>query len=64
MTSLRWASGPILDGALQELKLERRSIYVTNAVKHFKHEHLANGGFTSIRIVPSWNNAAGGSTGN
>jgi hypothetical protein len=57
MTSLRWASGPILDGALQELKLERR-------VKHFKHEHLANGGFTSIRIVPSWNNAAGGSTGN
>jgi uracil-DNA glycosylase family protein len=31
-------AGRILDDALQELKLERRSIYVTNAVKHFKHE--------------------------
>jgi hypothetical protein len=36
-SSLRWA-GRILDLALEKTGLDRRSIYVTNAVKHFKHE--------------------------
>ncbi len=31
-------AGAILDRALAEASIERRSIYVTNAVKHFKHE--------------------------
>jgi DNA polymerase len=31
-------AGRMLDAALGELKLDRRLIYVTNAVKHFKHE--------------------------
>jgi len=31
-------AGRILDLALEEVGLNRRSIYVTNAVKHFKHE--------------------------
>jgi uracil-DNA glycosylase family protein len=31
-------AGRILDRALEEVGLDRRSIYVTNAVKHFKHE--------------------------
>jgi DNA polymerase len=31
-------AGRMLDAALQELKLDRRLIYLSNAVKHFKHE--------------------------
>jgi DNA polymerase len=31
-------AGRMLDAALGELRLDRRLIYVTNAVKHFKHE--------------------------
>jgi uracil-DNA glycosylase len=31
-------AGRILDRALQKAGLDRRAIYVTNAVKHFKHE--------------------------
>ena len=31
-------AGRMLDAGLGELKLDRRLIYVTNAVKHFKHE--------------------------
>jgi uracil-DNA glycosylase len=31
-------AGRILDRALQKSGLDRRAIYVTNAVKHFKHE--------------------------
>ena len=31
-------AGHILDLALEKAGLDRRSIYVTNAVKHFKHE--------------------------
>ncbi len=31
-------AGRMLDAALRELKLDRRLIYLTNAVKHFKHE--------------------------
>ena len=36
-------AGRILDLALEKAGLDRRSIYVTNAVKHFKHEHGRNG---------------------
>src|SRR5262245_18760534 len=31
-------AGRILDRALEKAGLDRRSIYLTNAVKHFKHE--------------------------
>jgi uracil-DNA glycosylase family protein len=31
-------AGRLLDAALQELGLDRQTIYVTNAVKHFKYE--------------------------
>lgn len=31
-------AGRLLDAALEELGLDRRAIYVTNAVKHFKYE--------------------------
>jgi uracil-DNA glycosylase len=31
-------AGKILDRALQEAQIARRDVYVTNAVKHFKHE--------------------------
>jgi DNA polymerase len=31
-------AGHVLDRALSEAGLKRRSIYLTNAVKHFKHE--------------------------
>ena len=34
-------AGKILDRALQEVQIARRDIYVTNAVKHFKHEMRA-----------------------
>lgn len=31
-------AGRVLDQALEAIGLDRRSVYVTNAVKHFKHE--------------------------
>lgn len=31
-------AGQLLDHALEEARIDRASIYVTNAVKHFKHE--------------------------
>lgn len=31
-------AGQLLDRALEEARIDRASIYVTNAVKHFKHE--------------------------
>ncbi|MFN3353578.1 MAG: UdgX family uracil-DNA binding protein [Brevundimonas sp.] len=31
-------AGKVLDAALQEAGVDRRDVYVTNAVKHFKHE--------------------------
>lgn len=31
-------AGQLLDNALEEARIDRASIYVTNAVKHFKHE--------------------------
>src|SRR3984885_1856752 len=31
-------AGRILDRALQEAQITRREVYITNAVKHFKHE--------------------------
>ncbi len=31
-------AGKVFDGALKEVGIERSDIYVTNAVKHFKHE--------------------------
>jgi uracil-DNA glycosylase family protein len=34
-------AGKLLDAALQEAGIDRKSVYVTNAVKHFKHERGA-----------------------
>jgi uracil-DNA glycosylase len=31
-------AGRVLDKALQEAKIDRKQVFVTNAVKHFKHE--------------------------
>ena len=31
-------AGRVLDGALKEAGIDRKQVYVTNAVKHFKHE--------------------------
>ena len=31
-------AGRVLDGALQEAGIDRKQVFVTNAVKHFKHE--------------------------
>jgi DNA polymerase len=36
-------AGKLLDAALEEAGIDRKSVYVTNAVKHFKYERGAKG---------------------
>ena len=42
-------AGKIMDRALEEAGIDRRQVYVTNAVKHFKWELAGNAGFIKNR---------------
>jgi DNA polymerase len=52
-------AGQILNRALEEARIDRTSVYVTNTVKHFKWELRGNGASTKnplarYRRLPSW----------
>jgi uracil-DNA glycosylase len=40
-----------LDKALVEAGVDRKRVYVTNAVKHFKFEPRSNDGYTNVRTL-------------
>lgn len=54
-------AGKLLDAALVEAGIDRRKVYVTNAVKHFKWEPRGNVAYTRNRIPPRSQLAASGS---
>jgi hypothetical protein len=44
-------AGLLLDKALIEAGVDRKRVYVTNAVNHFKFEPRANEGYTNVRTL-------------
>jgi uracil-DNA glycosylase len=44
-------AGLLLDKALREAGMDRKRVYVTNAVKHFKFEPRGNDGCTNVRTL-------------
>lgn len=55
-------AGRILNGALKQAEIDRGDVFVTDAVKHFKHEMRANAACTSGRMHTRSSVAAGGSS--
>jgi uracil-DNA glycosylase family 4 len=53
-------AGHLLDQALHEIGLDRRSVYVTNAVKHFKYEQRGKRRLINNRTATRCSDAAGG----
>jgi DNA polymerase len=47
-------AGRLLDTALEQAGIDRDSVYVTNAVKHFKWKPQSGGGKRRIHDKPSW----------
>jgi DNA polymerase len=43
-------AGKIMDQALEEAGIDRKEVYVTNAVKHFKWEPAGSAGFIRNQI--------------
>jgi len=46
-------AGRVLDDALAEVEVDRSTVYVTNAVKHFKFTHRASSGKRRIHQKPN-----------
>ena len=53
-------AGRLLDKALVAAGIDRQSVYVTNAVKHFKFEGVVCGASTRRRAGPRWCRAGRG----